>query len=79
MFAMTEQEVVCGRYNALAFAAADTFCRVGEGAVAAVAHLYEHQQFVVQHDQINLATITVEVPGDQYQPVFTEMTSRRGF
>jgi hypothetical protein len=64
MFAMTEQEVVCGRYDALAFAAADTFCWIGKGAVAAVAHLYEHQQLVVQHDQIDLAAAAVEVPGD---------------
>jgi hypothetical protein len=61
---MSEQEVLCGRNNPFAFAAADTFRRVGEGAVAAVAHLYEHQQLVVQHDQIDLAAAAVEVPGD---------------
>jgi hypothetical protein len=76
---MTEQEVVCGRNNSFALASADTFRWVGEGAAAAVAHLYEHQQFVVQHDQIDLAAAAVEVPGDQHQPLFSEITSDRGF
>jgi hypothetical protein len=59
------QEVACGRDDPVTLVPGDALGWAGKGAMTAEAHLYEHQQLTIQHDQIDLAAGAVEISGNQ--------------